>query len=394
MSEHEEGAHALLSPSSAERWLQCPASVRLAESLPEPPEGPYAREGTAAHALAEMTARRVLLDGSPQAYAEALVLWREEFDISDDTHAEMAEHVDTYVTLLRERLERYPNSVLMLEQKLPTGVPQSWGTSDAVIVSPQHVEIVDLKYGMGIRVEAEGNPQLRLYAVGALEAFGSLLGEVTEVFMTVYQPRLEHTDTAVMTPADLIAWRDSIIPTAEEALTEGAHFGPSESACRFCPARGQCVAQLEWATQRDFGAPTLLSPALLAEALTAVPAVEQWCKDVREAALDLAYNQGVDLPGYKVVLSGGRRSITDTEGALEFLYAAGYTREQVAEVKVKGIGVLEKLLGKEKFAVEMEPYVGKSEGKPAVVPVDDARPAINPDNGAVNEFSDNREGEQ
>jgi hypothetical protein len=382
MSEHEQGAHAVLSPSSSERWLSCPASVRVAESLPEPPESPYAAEGTAAHAVAEAWARYELLNGD----APDLTIL--------DPSPEMAEHAEGYVALLRERLERYPNSVLMLEQKLPTGVPQSWGTSDAVIVSPQHVEIIDLKYGMGVRVEAEGNSQLRLYAVGGLEAFGSLLGEVTEVFMTVYQPRLEHTDTAVMTAADLLAWRDSIIPTAEEALGPDAHFGPSEDACRFCPARGQCVAQMEWATKRDFGSPDLLSPALLAEALTAVPAVEQWCKDVRETALDLAYNKGVELPGFKVVMSGGRRSITDPEGAIEWLSMAGYERDQVTETKVKGIGELERLLGKDRFALQMAPYVSTSEGKPAVVSEDDKRPAINPNTGAVNEFSENREGEQ
>lgn len=384
MSEHEQAQHAVLSPSSSERWLQCPASVALAESLPEPPESLYAAEGTAAHALAEVLARLTLLQ--VDADASALDAWREQYPEYAPDEPEMAQYGQDYTALLSQLLAVYPNSVLMLEQRLPTGVPQSWGTSDAVIVSPTHVQIVDYKYGQGVRVEPEGNSQLRLYAVGALEAYGTLLGEVTEVLMTVFQPRLGHVATATMTPADLLAWRDGIIPTAEVALAPDAPFGPSETACRWCPARGQCTAQLEWATKRDFGSPALLSPALLSQTLEAVPAIEQWCAAVRETALELAYGQGVEIPGFKVVLSGGRRSVTDPDGALEYLYATGYEREQVAETKIKGIGELERLLGKDSFADQMSPFVSKSEGKPAIVPDSDGRPAIDAGSQAAKDF--------
>jgi len=384
VSEHEEAQHSLLSPSSAERWISCPASVRLSETLPEPPESAYALEGTAAHALAEQTARAALLGGEPLFDA-----WSETYAEHITDLDELIGHVKAYVDLLAERLAAYPNSVLMLEQRLPTGVPQSWGTSDAVIVSPQHVEIVDLKYGMGVRVDPQDNPQLRLYAVGALEAYGSLLGEVTEVLMTVHQPRLEHTATATMTPDDLLAWRDSIIGVAETALGDDAPFGPSEAACRWCPARGQCKAQMEWATRQDFAVKAdVMTPAEIADALDQLPAIEDWVKALKDHALDLAYAQGVDIPGYKVVMSGGRRSFTDEAGAIESLRKMGYEDVEVADVKIKGIGAIEKLLGKDAFAAQMEPYVSKSEGKPSVVPDTDSRPAVNPDVRAANEFKE------
>lgn len=385
MSEHDEGAHALLSPSSSERWLSCPASVRLAESLPTPPEGPYAAEGTAAHALAEAVARATLLDADKSFDYRAA--WREAYPAYVESEGEMIEYAKAYATLLGSILDATPNGVLMLEQRLPTGVPQSWGTSDAVIVSPTVVHIVDYKYGMGVFVDPEGNSQLRLYGVGALEAYGSLLGDVEVVQMTVFQPRIEHVATAMMTAADLIGWRDSIIPTAELALSDNAPFGPSEDACRFCPARGQCSAQTEWATRQDFAAPDLMNPDQLAQALTVIPQVEQWCAAVRETALRLAYEDGTDIPGFKVVLSNGRRSITDEVGALaELIVVQGYEPEQVTTSKPKGIGELEKLMGKAEFAKVMAPYVSTSEGKPSLVPEDDKRPAIDREGAAAKDF--------
>ena len=178
--------HARLSPSAAKRWISCPASVRLAAAVPPEPDSPYAAEGTAAHALGEYKAQAELLDDSHDGGAFA-ALEDAARDAGWDLD-EMHEHTDAYVELLRERLAAVPHSVLMLEQRVNTGLPMCWGTSDAVIVSPEHVEIVDLKYGAGVPVSAYENEQLMLYGVGALDTFGDLLGTTERVVMTVFQP--------------------------------------------------------------------------------------------------------------------------------------------------------------------------------------------------------------
>lgn len=503
--------HSTLAPSAAERWLSCPASIRMSEAVPEGPDSVYAREGTAAHALAELMARDQLLNTVTGAQLKkALEAWREEFDISPDAEAEMAEHGQAYVDYLRSRLEAGENSKLLLEQRLPTGVPDCWGTSDAVIVSPTVAESVDYKYGLGVRVEAQDNPQLRLYGIGALEAFGDLLGEVELVRLTIFQPRLGHVDTEELAASDLRAWRDSILPIAEQALGPDAPFGPSEEACRWCPASGRCVAQMEHVVQRDFGTfdddfddrrkeydrrhdairqargtakekechncgktaldwsqihgtdgehpdhyvprcrschakydnvarefmtpgrpalpsevsrlasmnkkkfrcaecavvsnlgglvthqkhsghegssgPEVMGDNELAEALDQIPGIKAWCAAVEAYTLHRVYSESKPIPGYKVVMSGGKRSIVDHEGALESLLDVGYNEDAVSTRKVKGIGDLEKLL-KRSFDEIVGPFVKKGDGSPSLVPDSDKRQAINPEARAAEDFS-------
>ncbi len=380
--------HATLSPSSAERWISCPASIRMSEAVPEQPESVYAREGTAAHALAELMARDLILGTvRPGEYTRQVRTWREEYDVSFEAESEMAEHAQGYVEFLRERLDENPGSQLLLEQKLPTGLPDSWGTSDAVIVSPSAVESIDFKYGLGVRVEAQGNPQLRLYGVGALEAFGDLLGEVETVRLTVYQPRLSHVATEELPAAELRAWRDSLLPIAEQALGPDAPFGPSEEACRWCPANGRCTAQMEYVTQRDFGVkPDFMGDDELAEALDQIPLIETWCSAVKDYCLHRVYSEGKPIPGYKVVRSGGKRSVVDPEGAEEALLAVGYAPDQFSARKLKGIGDLEKLL-RRGFDDVLGPFVKKGDGSPSLAPESDKRDAINPEVQAVEDFS-------
>lgn len=380
--------HATLSPSSAERWISCPASIRMAESVPPQKESVYATEGTAAHALAELMARdQILGTVTPAAREKALVAWRKQFSILDDAEAEMTEHAQGYVDYLRGRLAENEGSRLFLEQRLPTGIPDSWGTSDAVLVSPTFLESVDFKYGLGVRVEAEGNPQLRLYGVGALEAFGDLLGEVETVCLTVYQPRLQHVASEVLSASYLRSWRDSILPIAESALGPDAPFGPSEEACRWCPASGQCLAQMEWATARDFGIRAdVMTSEELADALDQIPGIKSWCAAVEDYALKRVYSDGEPIPRYKVVMSGGKRTVTDEQGAIESLRSLGFTDAQILNVKIKGIGDLEKLL-KRGFKDAVGDYVRKGDGKPSLAPESDKRDAVDPEGQAAADFA-------
>lgn len=382
--------HATLSPSSASRWLACPASIRVSEALPSEPDdrgSVYAREGTAAHALAEIMARDKILGGFTKAQLnKEMKAWRAEYDVAEDAEAEMEEYGDSYVVYLQSRLDDTPGGQLLLEQKLPTGVPDCWGTSDAVIVSPTMVESVDYKYGLGVKVEAAGNSQLRLYGIGALSEYGDLLGEVSRVRMTIFQPRLRHVTWEELPAEELRSWRDRIIPIAETALGPDAPFGPSEEACRWCPASGQCAAQAEWVTVRDFGVkPDVMGGIELSEALDQIPFIKAWCAAVESYSLNRVYSESKPIPGYKIVMSGGRRSVVDHEGLINAAKALGYSTEQVAVTKAKGIGELEKIL-KDDFDIVASPFVAKSDGSPALVPESDKRNAISPEGQAARDF--------
>lgn len=394
-------AHAKLSPSAASRWISCPASIRMQQHAPAGGDSIYAQEGTTAHALGEIEAAHTFGLIERKAYLAARKEWRKQFDALGYTASQLAEmqlHVRGYVQLIRQALKRRPHSRLLLEQRLDTGVPTCWGTSDAVIVSPTHVEIIDLKYGAGVPVSAFENPQLRLYGLGALDTYGDLLGETDAVFMTVYQPRVDNTSTEELHPDALRAWRaDVVLPAAELAHSDDAPFGPSPKACRWCPAAGICTARVQQAVAEDFGTPyaeeapipvqpEVMTPEQLGQVLHRLPEIKAWCTAVEAHALELAYGQGTSVPGWKVVLSGGRRGITDDAAAIQTFIDAGFKAEQVATFKAKGIGELEKLVGKKELPVLLGPLLAKSKGKESLVPEEDPRPAISPASQAAEDF--------
>lgn len=392
------GEHAVLSPSSAERWISCPASVQLAQQYKrEESESIFAREGTAAHALAELHGQHAYGRLTDDDFDAAVVRWEQEFgDVfkapTNSDRAEMFESAVEYVELVQRLASRYKNSSVHFEERLPTGVPQSWGTSDTVIVAPTAVHIVDFKYGKGVRVEAAANPQLRLYASGALDTYGDLLGETETVSMTVHQPRLGHTDTEELTPAELRAWRDEVvIPAAKLALgpVESAPFGPSESACRWCPLAGACRARAEFIAETDFDkGPDVLEDDELAEILPRLADIQRWTEDIKKEALQRAYTDGRNLPGHKVILRGGKRVIKDQPFAIQKLIDAGWEAEQVAELRVKGITALEKMLGRGDFAEVLGDLITRTEGKPAVVPDTDPGVAVTAESRAAEDFAD------
>lgn len=389
------GLHATLSPSAASRWLSCPASVRVAKDIPQGPDSPYAREGTLAHALAEIEAAFFFGLTSMQERDLAYEAWRASAGLDIDTIGDMAAHVNTYIALIQERLAIEPMSQLLLEQRMDTGVADGacWGTSDTVIVSPSHVEIIDLKYGMGLPVSAEGNPQLRLYGLGALDTFGDVLGETEYIRMTISQPRLNSVTSETLQVAELRAWRDSIQPIADQALNDpDAPFGPSETACRWCPAAGECRARVEKLAGDDFGPPEsaeTLDAEELAELLKRVPEMRKFFDAVEAAGLRRAYSQQEHIPGFKVVRSGGRRFFTDADGAIRVLKDEGLVEDQfLTPRKLKGLGDLTKLVnGSKRFTELLGPYVGKSEGSVSLVPEDDRRTSIDPNGEAVSEFT-------
>lgn len=390
------GHHAILSPSSAERWLSCPASVRVEALIPKPKEADndYAAEGTLAHSLGELKARLRFGMVAPQQYGNEEMILMAECERHGWDWPAMQAHTDAYVELIAERMTVHPHSTLRLERRVATGVPESWGTADVIIISPVHVEVIDLKYGTGIKVHAPGNPQLRLYGCGGLD-LADLLGDVEEVRCTVYQPRLDHVSTEVLTAAELRAWRDSITPIAEEALAGSMRFGPSEKACRFCPAAGDCRARMEAAAAEDFAEdPDLLTPEDVAVLLGRLDEVKAWLRDFEAAAMRRMYAERQHIPGWKVVLSGGKRAIKDPEGAAAALAAAGFKEDDYLKPPgpraLQTLGALEKLCGKARMTelLEAPGYVAKGDGSPTIVREADPRDPVDAVAAATADFTD------
>lgn len=386
----EDQQHARLSPSASERWISCPASVLEIENMPmveEKRDDTYAAEGTVCHALAEIRGRAHFGQITKAEAKKQLTKWRKDNGVSLFTENEMWGHVDTWLTIIQQFFDEHPGSQIFFEQRLDTGVPSSWGTTDAAIVSPTHIYVIDFKYGAGVQVDAVGNPQLRLYGLGVLDEH-DVLGLIEDVTMTIVQPRIGegHISTERLSADDLRAWREEIIPIAESALLPDAPYGPSAKACRWCPLSGKCKAQLEsiFEDEVDFEAdPALLSPEETADLLLVLPRIKDWVNAFEAAALHRAYDQDETIPGWKVVMSGGRRGCINEEAVLAALKELGHGMDDVTTRKLVGIGALEGLLGKQTFAEELGTWYPKSPGKPSLVTVDDRRPALNRESEAA-----------
>ena len=370
------GLHALLSPSKAKQWLACPPSARLSAKFSErfgdkPSE--YAAEGTKAHALAELKLRLELEEINKFSYeAQRKAL--------GDIPTDMDRYTDNYVDVV---LEKYyaakkvcEGARLFVEQKLymTRWIPGCFGTADAVVVSDQILEVLDLKYGKGVPVDAVDNPQARCYGLGALDMFGDLYA-FTHVRNTIVQPRLDSVTEELLTKEQLLEWGEYVKPIADLAWKGAGGFSPGDN-CRFCAAKAVCKA-------RAFGSFDLLascldSPDVLPD--EAIPGIlqvadtcEQWIKDVREYALSQAL-RGQEWPGYKLV-KGKRpsRAFRNEEEAEEQLIRAGYTPDQYQVVRMKTVAEVEKLLGKRAFDALMGSLVVQGEGRLTLVPEEDKR---------------------
>lgn len=393
-------SHARLSPSASERWLACPASVlaieraRAAGEIPEDESNLYADEGTAAHALAELHARAMYEER--QVTKKELTAWRTAHletlvQLDPDAELEMTKHAEDYADALAGKLAAHPGSVLLLEQKVDTGIPECWGTADATIIGPNYLEVTDYKYGSGVWVAVESNTQFRLYGLGALHTFCELLGYPDEVHLTVHQPRKDNLATEVISTEELLDWGEWAAGIAASALDGTGDWGPTDEACRWCPLSGRCRAQAEAIFRQDFTEePDLLTPADISDRLDRLASVRDWANALERVALDMAYSRGIAIPGYKVVRSGGVRQIADEPAAVDLLTAAGYDRDACYTTpapKLLGIGALEKLVGKANFTSLLGPVVTKTVGKEALVPESDPRAPISPESEGRADFA-------
>ena len=373
-------AHAVLSASASKRWLSCPPSARLERKFPDK-AGEAAREGTLAHALAEAQIRHYL--GEITDEEEAL---RIETIRDDALYApEMDEYVSEYVDLCIKKINA-AQGLALVEERLDFSrwVKHGFGTGDMVILGNDVLEIVDLKYGKGVPVSAEGNPQMRLYALGAAEQYGCIY-DFDHVRMSIFQPRNGGLSTHLISVDDLLAWGEEIKPIAELAYVGKGEFRAGEH-CRFCKAAAQCKALSEYnmeIAKLEFQDADLLTDEEVSLVLSRVDGLVRYAEKIKVFALNEAL-KGHKWPGYKVVEGRSNRRITDEVKASKLLRKAGYGDDVIYKpVEMQTITNLEKLITKKKFTMLLGSVVEKPPGKPTLVPEEDERPEYD---SAKNEF--------
>lgn len=367
-------AHALLSPSAAERWLACTPSVRLGESY-ENTSSVYAEEGTLAH-----------------AYAETFLKYRDsdkglKLALRNLKKDPLAHH---YSEELEEHARQFADYVLSLctgdhwlgiEQRLDLTdwLPEGFGTGDAIIVKDEVLNLVDLKYGRGVRVSAVENKQLMIYALGCVKRYGWVY-EFHTIKLHIYQPRLDNISVWSISVEELLEWAETELKEkAEKAFKGEGETVPGEH-CRFCPVKAECRGLSEVALEllrEEYQDPQKLTTEEIGEILGKVDLVEMYLKAVREFAYGTLLGGG-KIPGYKLVKGRPTRFITDTEALKQELLAAGLSEDTilvpvVEERPLLGLTALEKAVGKKTFETLASEYISRRDGKPTIAPETDKR---------------------
>ena len=383
--------HALLSASSASRWLKCTAAPRYEEQFPENTTD-YAEEGRLAHAICELKViKQFTTQLTPRTFTTRLKKLKDNPLYQD----EMDKTSDLYLEHLTERAMQYdtkPNVAVEVRVDFAEYVPEGFGTCDCIMIGGDTLNITDYKHGKGVPVSAEGNAQMRLYALGALKRYAPIYGNtIKKVCMTIDQPRIQtEPSSETITVEELLAWGESIKPAAAKAYMGLGTFCPGEH-CRFCRGKAKCKARADQNTALEefkdcvpqnaekpplFGQGTLTDEEI-GDLLIRGQELVKWYKDLEEYALSTILKGGT-IPGWKAVAGRSNRTFTDQDAAIAAVIAAGYDEALVYERKPKTLTELEKLMGKSEFADKLGSFVVKPIGKPTLALLTDKREAYNP----------------
>lgn len=388
--------HALLSASSAHRWLACTAAPHFEENFPDG-TSTYAEEGTLAHSICELYARKKFTVMTTRKFNAEL----KKLQAQPLYQEEMLRTAEAYVEYLTEKAMCYtamPHVAFEVRVDLTEYIPGGFGTCDCIMVGGDTLHITDYKHGKGVPVSAVANPQMRLYALGALRLYSAVYGDqIKRVSMGICQPRLsEDASEDALTVEELLAWGESIKPIAKEAFDGPGTFCPGDH-CRFCKGKAQCRARaahfagfddytgIEFTGKLDEktlaervaeGAP-LLSNDDVADLLVRAEGLAAWYKDLQDYAAS-ALLAGDEIPGFKLVEGRSNRAFSDVDEAVKALIAAGYDEALIYDRKPKTLSELEKMLGKKTFAELLSGFVVKPKGKPTLAPASDKREAYVP----------------
>ena len=372
--------HALLSASSSRRWLNCPPSARLCENY-EDKSSEYAQEGTDAHSLCEHKLKSMLGMESANP-TEGLSFYSEEME---QCACDYAAYV---MELVAEAKKICKDPVVLIEQRLDFSrfVQEGFGTGDCVIIADGTLYIVDYKHGKGVEVSAVDNPQMMLYALGALELFDGIY-DIDTVQMAIFQPRRDNVSVCVMAKDDLLSWANGELAEKAKLAYDGEGKFACGDWCRFCKAKAACRKRAEYNLEMakyDFAMPATLEDAEIVAILARADELSVWAADVKEFALQQALS-GIKYDGYKVVEGRSNRRYTDEAAVAEAVKKAGFNPY---EEKLLGITAMTAALGKKRFAdiIEKAGLTEKPQGKPALVPESDKRP---PMHTAQEDFKEN-----
>lgn len=361
--------HSILGASAADRWMNCTPSARLTESM-EDEESVFAAEGTAAHALAEWKVRKVLKMRAGRRPASDY--WTDEME---ETTSDYCGFISDLVDQAKQHCK---DPVTLIEQHLDFScyVPDGFGTGDFLLVADKELNVVDFKYGRGVAVYADHNPQMMLYALGALNLFDCLY-DIEQVTMTIFQPRLSSISTWTIASAELYQWAEDVLKPKAELAAKGEGEYVSGSWCRFCKARNTCRARAESfleLARMEFQPPALLSDEEVAEVMEKADELSKWASDVMAYAQAEAIENGKHWDGYKLVEGRSVRKFSDEAKVEAAAKEAGYT--DIYNKSLITLTAFEKLMGKKTFADVLGQYVTKPAGKLTLVPVSDKRPEV------------------
>lgn len=372
-----------MGPSNAKQWIMCPPSIRMSDGIPDS-GSPYAAAGTLAHAIGELKARKYFLEPmSTRTYNTALRKCKK--DPAYDPGMEDA--TDAYLDYLKELAMRFatpPLVALETRMDLSTYIPEGIGTADAILIGEGRLCVCDYKNGAGVPVDAVGNPQMMLYALGALEMYAPIYGDsIRDIHLAIIQPHAGGVKEWDTTREELLQWGENVVkPAAAAAYAGEGECNPSTDPngwCRFCRAKSKCAARAKaLLTLEEYIShpPKLLTDDQIGLVLSRALAVEAWAKDLKEYALSAALS-GRTITGYKVVAGRGSRDWADLDKAFQTLQARGVPEAMLWERNPVTVAKLEKALGKKPFAEAAEGLVDKKPGKPALVPESDPRKPYN-----------------
>ena len=397
-------SHALLSASSADRWLTCTPSARIEEELPDRGSS-FASDGTAAHAFAELRLRYLLGQQTRQEYLAAYEATRmlhlavvEEWEVAD------WEAINSYVRYVLDRADELKADIV-IEARVDYSryAEGGFGTSDALLVSETYgvVEAIDLKFGKGVPVSARDNSQAKLYTLGGFLGLDLAVQKKIKTFSwAIVQPRLNYVGTDELSAKEMKDWAENVVkPAAELAWAGKGKLAPSEKACRFCKAAPTCrarAAENVLIARRDFTkfmdkegkfsvdlGETQMTMEEVGKILPNLDSWMQWARDVQAYALAQVRDYEQDIPGYKLVRGRSMRKWAEPDAIVaKELLALGVDEEKVyepipTERPVRSVAQMEKAMGKKDFTLLATPLVTQPPGTPALVPVSDPRDAIN-----------------
>ena len=367
-----ELVHAILSPSSSHRWLNCTPSAVLELEF-ENRVSDVAKEGTIAHAFCEHKLKKALH-------------MRSKRPVSDYDSDEMQEYTDAYVDYILEKFERAKqnckDTMILIEQKVDFSsyVKDGFGTADCLIISDDTLSIIDFKYGQGVLVDAYENPQMKCYALGALAIYECLY-DIKEVSMTIFQPRRENISTYTISTSELKEWAEKVLkPRAEMAIKGEGEFCTGDW-CKFCKAKVRCRARAEEKlklAKDEFKMPPLISDEEIEDILTIIPDLTSWANDIMSYATESAINHGKKWRGFKIVEGRSIRKYKDEDAVIKKAKENGYT--EIFKTSLITLTEMQKLMGKKKFEEILGDLIIKPKGKLTLVAETDKREEVKIDN--------------